>query len=321
MKDFSMSYAYEHIEHQDNLPLKTFFHSVKKCDYHWHKELELLLVFQGTVLVQVEGQEFLLKKGDLALINCGEIHFTHEAGDQNLLLVIQVDPSLAEKYDADIAHRNFEFNPIALNCRDDPRVRAVRKIMAQTTWEMNVKAPGFQLQVESLLHKLFAILLREFPHTLKAPRAEEKFRQDVAAFFPRLKRIVHFVESAFPDKIHLSEIANQEHISLSYLSRFFKAQTGCTFGEFVNLVRLRKSLTGLQETDHTISQVALDYGFPSVKAYNIIFKRTYHTTPTAWRKAIREQHNPPITRPERISGAGDPHSPLTLLQPYLSESA
>jgi xylan 1,4-beta-xylosidase len=317
-----MSYQLENVEHFKNLPIRTFFHSIKECSYHWHRDIELLFVLSGTLLVQAEYQDTLLRKGDLYLVGSGDIHLAHESGDKNLILALQIDPSFIEKHDPEIIRRKFDFNSVFSQNSDLPVFKTIREIMALIMWEMRIQKQGYTLKIESLVHQLFSILLREFNHTLRDAKAEEVFDQENAENYPRIRRIIRRVERDYEEKLSLAAIAEEEQLSLGYLSRFFKEKTGCKFTEYVNLIRVKKSLPDLVNTERKITDIALDSGFADVKAYNTFFKRTYKMTPTQW----RSEHE---KKPATMDGAGtetsayipfDPQSALSILKQYISEN-
>ena len=37
-----MTYEYEKINYENNLPFRVFFVSIARRNYHWHKELEII---------------------------------------------------------------------------------------------------------------------------------------------------------------------------------------------------------------------------------------------------------------------------------------
>jgi xylan 1,4-beta-xylosidase len=244
-----MNYHLEDVEHHKNLPISTYFHSGKRCSHHWHRDMEFLLVINGAILVQSDFREHLLRKDELFLIGSGDIHITHEAGDNNLMLVLQVDPAFIEKHDPDITRREFDFNAVFGRSPHLPVFRTIRKIMATVMWEMRIQKQGYTIKIESLVNELFSILLREFTHTLRETKAEEVFDRENADNYPRIRRIIQLVEKKYDEKLSLAEIAGKERLSLGYLSRFFKEQTGCKFTEYVNLIRVKKSLPDLSKTN------------------------------------------------------------------------
>jgi xylan 1,4-beta-xylosidase len=314
-----MNYQLENVEHLKNLPIRTFFHSIKECSYHWHRDIELLFVLSGTILVQAEYQEFLLRKNDLFLIGSGDIHLTHESGYNNLILALQINPSFIEKHDPDIARRKFDFNPTFVQHPDLPQFKTIREIMALIMWEMRTKKQGYMLKMESLVYQLFSILLRDFTHTLSEVKMEEKFNGENASYYPRIRRIIQLVEKGYEEKISLAEIAKKEKLSLGYLSRFFKETTGCKFTEFVNLIRVKKSLPELVNTDQKITEIALNSGFADVKAYNMFFKRTYKTTPSKWRREFKEHPAISDGLAQDAYMKIDPKSAISILKEYIPD--
>ena len=180
-----MSYQLENVEHHKDLPIRIFFHSIKGCSYHWHRDIEILFVINGTILVQADFKEFLLKKEDLFLVSSGDIHLTHDAGDNNLILALQIDPAFIEKHDPEITRRSFDFNSVFRQNPELPIFKTIREIMALIMWEIRIKKQGYTIKIEGLLHELFSILLREFKHTIREAKVEEKLDRENADNFPR----------------------------------------------------------------------------------------------------------------------------------------
>lgn len=270
----------EHVEHQENLPLRIFVHSVRSCASHHHRDCEFLFVLKGQVAVHTSVGETLLRADDVFFIHGSELHLTRETAEANLLVALQVDTALALRLDPDFTRRRFEFNLLARKFPNDPRIRAVRGILAETLWEMRLRRPAYRFQVESLVLRLLTVLVREVPSALtNAPRVEED-----DALGQRLARIVAYLEAHSSDELSSSEVAAAEEVSVSYLARLFKERLGSTFSDYLNLLRARKSLPLLANRTATILDVALECGFPSVKSYNLVFKRIHGTTPSEWRR-------------------------------------
>ena len=50
--------------------------------WHWHEELEVICPADGALKLQIPGREYLLRKGDLAVLNGNMLHYVigHPAG-------------------------------------------------------------------------------------------------------------------------------------------------------------------------------------------------------------------------------------------------
>lgn len=272
----------EHVEHQENLPLRIFVHSVRRCASHHHRDCEFLFVLKGQVAVHTSIGETLLRADDVFFIHGSELHLTRETAEPNLLVALQVDTGLAMRLDSDFPRRRFEFNRLARKFPNDPRIHAVRGILAETLWEMRLRRPAYRIQVESLVLRLLTVLVREIPSGLaSAPRVEHEGDE---ALGQRLARIVAHLEAHSSEELSSAEVAAGEDVSVSYLARLFKERLGSTFSDYLNLLRARKSLPLLADEAATILDLALECGFPSVKSYNLVFKRIHGMTPSEWRR-------------------------------------
>lgn len=73
-----MKYEYETIKYNDNLPAKITLcdTSVDRCrgEPHWHEEIQLIYIGEGSLNVTVGNKKLALNAGDILLINPCEIH-------------------------------------------------------------------------------------------------------------------------------------------------------------------------------------------------------------------------------------------------------
>jgi len=95
-----------------------------------------------------------------------------------------------------------------------------------------------------------------------------------------LKRSMQVIEEHImePD-FKLDEFAAALNISKTVLHRKFRLLVGQTPNQFIRLVRLRKSVHLLQNTDHSISEIAYLTGFNQSHYYIKCFREVYNQTP------------------------------------------
>jgi len=302
----------EFVEHEENLPFRTFLHSVRSCAPHSHKDCEFLLTLKGDVQVQSGEGEFIMKEGDLCFIPSGQIHMTEGITQNNILVVLQIDTSLARHGDPDFAQRHFQFNQMGLTRRHDA-IESLRSLIAEISWEMRMRQPGYRLQCEALALSLLATLVRQVPSKLNL--SEESESTDEQDLGERLNRIVSYMEAHSSEEISSGQIAEQENVSPSYLARLFKSRLACTFSDYLNMLRAKKSLALLAKSDQSILDVAMESGFPSIKSFNTVFKRTFAMTPSEWRRDNKGANFPGIG--ESAYGRFDKGYAYSLLKRHL----
>ena len=92
----------------------------------------------------------------------------------------------------------------------------------------------------------------------------------------------HLVEADF----NLDEFAAEMNISKSVLHRKFKLLVGQTPNQLIKLIRLRKSVEYLQNSELSISEIAYMSGFSQSHYFIKCFKEVYKETPKAYRNKI-----------------------------------
>ncbi|MGG4775218.1 AraC family transcriptional regulator [Alcaligenaceae bacterium 429] len=78
--------------------------------------------------------------------------------------------------------------------------------------------------------------------------------------------------------------AESLHKSLRTFTRFFRQQTGMSFGEWRQQACLMAALTRLS-TGQSVTQVALDLGYESPAAFSAMFRKQLGRSPSAFRQA------------------------------------
>jgi xylan 1,4-beta-xylosidase len=81
----------------------------------------------------------------------------------------------------------------------------------------------------------------------------------------------------------LDDVAKSQNLSPNYLASFFKNHIGMTYLNYLNSIRLESARKDLISTELFITDIALNNGFPNVKAFNKVFKETYNATPNLYR--------------------------------------
>ncbi|MGN0970968.1 MAG: helix-turn-helix transcriptional regulator, partial [Aristaeellaceae bacterium] len=105
------------------------------------------------------------------------------------------------------------------------------------------------------------------------------------------EELIGFVaDHVFSYDLSLEQIANEFHLSLSNLSRFFKQETGCTFSQYVTLMRFDKAKRLLAETDIPIKDIVTQVGYIDTASFVRKFKAYEGLTPGQWRSAYRVPH-------------------------------
>lgn len=108
-----------------------------------------------------------------------------------------------------------------------------------------------------------------------------------------LQRALVFIYRNFATDIRLSDAAERAGMSESAFSRFFKKNTGNTFTDHVNKLRIWQACKLLSESDMAITDICFEVGYMNISNFNRTFLRQHRMTPSAYRRLT------PHRRPSR----------------------
>lgn len=92
------------------------------------------------------------------------------------------------------------------------------------------------------------------------------------------------------ESLCLNSIADKLGISPNYLGRLFKTYTYKSIGDYVNKIRVEKTLELLKECSMPVCDIAIRAGFYSKSYFYTIFKKEMGITPTEYRQNTKRQN-------------------------------
>ncbi len=100
---------------------------------------------------------------------------------------------------------------------------------------------------------------------------------------PEMSEMLLWISKNYTGKITLSEMSRRFGFSKQHIIRLFKTSQKQTVIQYINGMRLQKSLEMLSNTDIPIGDLARSLGFSSAYYFTRLYTRTYGITPTEYR--------------------------------------
>lgn len=117
--------------------------------------------------------------------------------------------------------------------------------------------------------------------------ADEKEDSDLASW-EIILRIQSLLQRDYAQHISLQVYADRFHIDKSYLSTLFHERTNETFTNYLTGIRIRHACEYLKTTSLSHNEIAQMCGFSTDSYMKKVFKKVMGTTPSAYRRAVRE---------------------------------
>ena len=105
-------------------------------------------------------------------------------------------------------------------------------------------------------------------------------------YYPRLKRLLEYVEQSYSEPIPLEKAASIAALESSYFSSYFHAKVGITFTDWLRQIRVKKAMELIKASDFSITEVAYEVGFRDLRAFERAFKKHTQMTPMQFKKSV-----------------------------------
>lgn len=100
----------------------------------------------------------------------------------------------------------------------------------------------------------------------------------------RIIRAFEYMNTHYCELITLADMAACTNMHEASFSRFIKKNTGKTFIDSLNEIRLGHAIRLLIDTNRTIAEIAYSCGFNNISNFNRIFRNKKHCTPREFRE-------------------------------------
>ena len=226
---------------------------------HIHRHLELIFVREGEICLTIDGRQEQIAAGEYALILPNRIHEFHTEEHSLLdICVFSEDhiPVYAKEW------RDKTAVSSRFRCRESVSSFAERELFLESP------IPEWHLRVAAL-----SAIAGEY-HT------QTEFTDSFPGSEQLMTQILNYIEQNHTENITLKGMAEELGYEPHYLSRYFHRYIPMHFSQYVNWCRIYTAQNLLNQTDLSVTEVALQSGFQSIRNFNRVYRELTGTTPT-----------------------------------------
>ena len=100
--------------------------------------------------------------------------------------------------------------------------------------------------------------------------------------------LINYINANLGKPISLSSAAKQVNLSKEYTASLFKKETGQTFCEYLNDVRLDTAKNLILSSDMSLTEISLSTGFENYNYFSRLFKRKFGITAVKYKNSARK---------------------------------
>ncbi len=281
----------ENIHMPENLPFTLSFSNVAEEGFHYHKEMEILLMLKGTARCKVHNVLYELRQGDVLIIDTQDMHRIYDSSDNVLMLDMYVDLGYFENLYPDIEYMIFACEDYSkassLMLQEQQRKLSMLKHhIAKTALSYFNEIENHELQLKSIDDLIFN-LVNQFQGFFIEDykfKADQSHPEDVD--LARLYKIIKYIYLNYDKKITLDDLSQMLYLSPYYISHLIKNTSGLSFQNFLNYVRLEYAEKMLAESGLNLTEISRACGFSSLSYFNKCFRTWYDMTPSQYRQQV-----------------------------------
>ena len=253
----------------------TFFYQEKEQGFLFtgesHPMPELTYVDGGELHSVADGQDLLLKQGDLVVYGPNQWHMQYsDIGVAPRFITISFDVAGADL--APLLNRRFAA----------PQQAAT--LLQGMLREQERMAPYADDVILSQLTMLLAVLLRE----TDAPTGDRlRTASAVHSDNEIVRQAQQFISEHIREKLSVPLVASNVDVSPSYLTVLFHKNLQISPGEYIRRVKLQESKQMIRENNLNFTEIAAVLQYSTVHHFSRQFKEKFGITPSEYAKSVR----------------------------------
>lgn len=277
-----MQSNHEIVVPNEDLPFKMFLFEGEKGNYfrdkHWHRSIEIFMVFEGHLKFYLNDLEQELNPGEFVLVNSNEIHAI-DSPEPNKTVVIQIPLKTFSDYFTGEQYIRFTHES---KKQDVQVVDLIREMFAA----YGKKETGYDMRVKSGYYMLLYLLVSVYR---ELDVKDELLKQNRK--LNKLTPITNYMKEHYREELSLEALAEVFGYAPAYISRMFQKYAGINYKDYMQAIRTEHGYRQLVETDMTISDISMENGFPNNKAFSKAFYKKYGIMPAEFRKRQKNAIN------------------------------
>lgn len=223
---------------------------------HFHQSYELIHVVEGVLSLTLNENSYTMEAGETAFIFPNQLH-AFSSGCSALITVVLFSPNLIGHFSTHYRNMLPEHAVLPIS------LPAVKQLQFSNFYRK-----------KAFLYEVFASLLE---HTAFRPISPSDLHQSP------LHQVLLYIDDHYQENCSLASVASCLGYDYTYLSRMFKEKISISFTDYLNQYRINQACRLLSNTSESISSIALQCGYDTIRSFNRNFLKVLGMTPRQYR--------------------------------------
>lgn len=272
----------ETVNYKQSTSLKLYYNDEYE-DYpaHWHAAIEIIMPIENQYYLNCSGENVVLREGDIIIICPGCIH-SIKAPETGKRIIFQPDTTELRFMPEVESLINIMSPYIVVTPEAYPQIHeTVKQLLLEINDTYLNNSQFSEVDIYSRLLQFLSCIGKNFVARTSSEDSYDHLHGD--DYFEKFMEVCDYIDEHCSENLSLEYIASRSGFSKFYFSRRFKQFTNVSFYKYVNQKRIAKAEMLLMEPRNSITDIALNCGFPSLSSFIRMFKIIKGCTPTEFR--------------------------------------
>lgn len=261
------------------------YSEMRVCSEHLHDFIEFVYVLRGRSSHTVDGKTYIVKRGDMLVINYGQKHSIDSGSCEYINIFLKpeyINESLRDQANAfallDLAEFS-DFRKTLVGIKNlvtftDFERATVENIVVNLEIELKNIPVGYELSAHSWFNLLLVLIFRK----MSLLQTED--------FDCISEELLEYIKAHCHEKLEMNKVAAMCHYNPSYFSRVFKNFVGESFTNYVKNARIERAMQLLASTGMRIHDICYEVGYTDATKFFKDFREIAGIAPRAYRQSM-----------------------------------
>ena len=239
--------------------LRVIEYGIGNGEVHFHSQIEICIVEDGEIDALVNNSQRILRRGDVAVSLSYDAHRYISRGEGRFSVII-LPSDMCEKL----------YLALGTTRLSSPFVSSPERREGIIDYLSRLKASeGGSLARLGYVYLLLDLIEGELSAVGGGGSDDNEL----------ISRLLLYIHKNYDKDLTLSSIATEFGYHPSYISACFKSRLNIGISRYISIIRLKNAILLLHRKKHTVTEIALECGFASMRTFYRVFRSEFGCSP------------------------------------------
>lgn len=240
---------------------------------HKHLRIEINYVKKGNCVLHMDNESVSFREGEMMIISSDVNHIFEAGPEGTTLMQLEFLPEVLSKFNQSTGCETNKLAPVVIFSEENRLIKIVNNIRIMRAVqcivnELKFKNQYYQYLVVMHYAELLILIYRYLDESYLPICTNES-----------LKKAISYIRINYQTEITIADVAEYSGISERYLRKLFSQHLNLSPLDYLNQIRINKSIELLRNTEMSVKEICFICGFRSPQYFSRIFKQQAGVSP------------------------------------------